>query len=130
MTRSKRKRPKVSEKAFQSQVVNLARRLGWRVHHSRRVQIAGGGHATPIQGHRGLPDLVLAKGGRVVFIELKGDGGTFESHQREWAKAITGADVERGKPVTNGALSYLLAYPDDFDAIFALLATPKQVLAL
>lgn len=130
MTRSKRKRPKVSEKAFQSQVVNLARRLGWRVHHSRRVQIAGGGHATPIQGHKGLPDLILAKDGRVVFIELKGDGGSLQAEQREWARALTGVEIERGVPVTNGALSYLLAYPDDFDAIFALLAAPKRVLAL
>lgn len=112
----------ISEAAFQRQVVQLAKYAGWHVHHSRTVRLANGRHATPLQGHKGLPDLILAKRGCILFIELKADNRTRSPEQTAWAAAIVGAQAPvRGEPVTVGRHTYLLAQPRDFDTIAALL---------
>ncbi len=66
---------KLSENAFQAQVVHLAKLLGWEgVYHtfdSRRSAF-------------GFPDLVLVRPPRVLLIEVKGDGGNLTAEQAEW----------------------------------------------
>jgi hypothetical protein len=39
-------------------------------------------------GHRGFPDLVLARHGRVLLAELKADGGRLGPGQPEWLAAL------------------------------------------
>ncbi len=46
------------EKDFQKQVMQLANFRGWRIHHTRSVQV-GKNHFTPLIGDRGFPDLVM-----------------------------------------------------------------------
>jgi len=48
------------ESEFQSAVIEAAHWHGWIVHHTRNVQIRPGVWATPLQGDRGVPDLVQA----------------------------------------------------------------------
>lgn len=72
------RKPLSSEKEFQSAVLELATLLDWRCYHtfdSRRSQ-------------SGWPDLVLAKGSRLLFIELKTDKGLLSVTQQVWLNAL------------------------------------------
>lgn len=74
------------EADFQAQLVQAAKRIGWRVFHphdSRRSE-------------PGFPDLVLAhpRQKRVVFAELKSDVGTLTPDQSWWAAALSAAGQE------------------------------------
>jgi len=71
------------EAEFQANVVQLATTTGWRVHHDR------GDYRECIAGDPGFPDLVLARGGRVVFAELKSDKGKPSAAQLEWLFAVS-----------------------------------------
>lgn len=70
------------EAEFQANIIQLAKTLGWLVHHDR------GDYRECIGGDAGFPDLVLAKAGRVIFLELKSDTGKPTAAQQEWLKAL------------------------------------------
>lgn len=80
-----------SEAEFQQAVIDLAMLCGWRVCHVRTVaalQVKGRvRHLTPYQGHPGLPDLILARDGVVLLIELKSQKGSATPEQRAWLTA-------------------------------------------
>lgn len=80
----------ISEADFQSTVIDAARLLRWRVTHFRAARTARG-WATPLQGHPGFPDLVLARDGVVIVAELKRHGGRLTADQRLWGAALGGA---------------------------------------
>jgi hypothetical protein len=61
----------MTERDFQRAVVELARLMGWRVHHTRPALTQRGRWLTPIQGDAGFPDLVLCRPPRLVLAELK-----------------------------------------------------------
>lgn len=69
------------EEDFTTWLVDAAMRLGWRVCHVRPARTARG-YRTPIQGHKGLPDVVLARAGVVVLAELKTETGRTTPDQR------------------------------------------------
>ena len=76
----------LSEAQFQRQVIELATLCGYHCYHtfnSRRCAA-------------GFPDLVLARGGAVLFVELKTERGRVSNAQRDWI-AATGAEVWRPK---------------------------------
>jgi len=75
------------EELFQRQVIDLAAFLGWRCAHFRVARTARGWR-TPVQGHNGFPDLVLARDGRVLFAELKAGKGKATADQLAWLNAI------------------------------------------
>ena len=59
----------ITESEFQRQVIQLAKLRGWLVHHTRPARIKVQGvetYRTPIAGHAGFPDLVLARRGREI----------------------------------------------------------------
>lgn len=66
------------EKDFQDNVTALATTLGWLIHHDR------GDYRECIGGDAGFPDLVLARRGRVLFLELKSDNGKPTEAQQKW----------------------------------------------
>jgi VRR-NUC domain len=74
----------LTEKQWQRQVVDLAAQCGWRrtyhTYDSRRSA-------------SGWPDLVLVRE-RVVFAELKREGGKLTAAQREWITALQRAGAE------------------------------------
>jgi hypothetical protein len=89
------------EKDWQAQVVDLARRLGWRrIYHT---------HDSRRSAH-GFPDLVLCRD-RVVFLELKCETGKLTEEQRGWLDALRGAGVEAyvARPRNLQALAEILA---------------------
>ncbi len=84
-------RPKLTEKAFQRQVVQLAAHCAWELYHtfdSRRSQ-------------PGFPDLVLAHTKRgLLFVELKTDTGKLSKEQDRWRLVLlrAGADARVWRP--------------------------------
>jgi hypothetical protein len=80
---------KISERAFQQAVVELATMTGWKVNHQLPAQNAAGRWRTPTQGHVGFPDLVLAHPTRgVIFAELKSAVGRVSEAQRNWLDVL------------------------------------------
>lgn len=92
--------PPVREGAFQTAVIQAARLYGWKVVHFRKTRTTGGRGSnrpkwhTAYEGDGGAPDLLLAKGGRVLWVELKSQTGSRSPDQRAWAAAI-GPEVYR-----------------------------------
>ena len=90
----------MTEKEFQSRVIYEAELAGWKVYHtydSRRSQ-------------RGYPDLTMVRAPRVIFAELKTEGGRVTETQKQWLDAFGQTPVE----------TYLWR-PSDTDAILAVL---------
>lgn len=98
------------ETEFLGQVLELATLLGWHAAHFRPAQTARGWR-TPVQGDlgKGFPDLVLVRGARLVFAELKGDKGKVTPEQ---------ADV---LAVFSYAAETYVWRPRDFEAIASTL---------
>jgi hypothetical protein len=84
----------MTEAQFQSAVITLACLCGWMVHHTRAAQIRPGVWATPIQGTAGWPDLVLARHGEFMVVELKKDGGRLTAGQKAWLLMLDSAGIE------------------------------------
>jgi hypothetical protein len=73
----------VSEKEFQQTVLELAAYLGWHCFHvfdSRRSPA-------------GFPDLVMVRGRRVIFAELKREGEKPTEEQQRWLEALAATDA-------------------------------------
>lgn len=85
----------MKESYFQSQVIMLAKLHGWLVMHTRAVEIRPGVWKTPLQGHAGFPDLVLAHNTRgALFAELKSDTGRLSKLQSAWLDTLSVAGCE------------------------------------
>lgn len=65
-------------------VRRAARQLGWLVYHTW----------TSVHSAPGFPDLVLVRGPRVVFAELKGPKGKLTDKQQQWIDALRAAGQE------------------------------------
>lgn len=76
----------LSENDFKARVIGYAKLRGWRVVHIRPAR-QGDRWVTPYEGDTGLPDLILARTGRVMLVELKSADGRFRPGQREWLAA-------------------------------------------
>lgn len=93
----------ITEKQWSQIVFDAARRLGWyvyRVHDSRRT--------VP-----GWPDIVAIKGPAILVLELKVGRGRLTPAQREW--------LDAWRQVPNATVMAPV-YPDDWDALVAVLA--------
>lgn len=96
----------------------LAKLHGWLVMHTRAVEIRPGVWKTPLTGHAGFPDLVLAHKYRgVIFAELKSDTGRISEHQRQWHEYLEAgyAEVHIWRPADMQAISDRLARKPDND---------------
>ena len=81
------------ERELQKGIVDVAKILGYRVHHTRPAWTSKG-YRTPIQGHVGFVDLVLAGHGRVLFVELKCGRNVLSAEQAAWLEALRAAGQE------------------------------------
>lgn len=104
--RKKADRPKITEAAFQRQVIRLARLQGWMVAHFRPGMNRRGEWQTAVAGDgAGFPDLVLVRE-RVLFVELKSDTGSLEARQHAWGEALVAAGA-----------TWLVWRPRDWDQV-------------
>lgn len=106
MTSIRRRRtdqlPPITEAAFIRQVIAFARLHGWLTAHFRPARTARGWR-TAVQGDgKGFVDLVMVRGHRVVFAELKAAGGRFTPEQLAWLAALeaAGAEVYQWRPAS------------------------------
>jgi hypothetical protein len=98
--------PPISEREFLQQVVELAALRGW-LHLHLRPAMTRDSWRTPISGPlgKGFPDLMLVRGERILFIELKRDGAKPTPEQVE----VLG--------ILGGAAETMLVWPNDWDLI-------------
>lgn len=96
----------MTETDFLQRVIDTARLYGWLVTHFRPAKTARGWR-TALQGDSGFVDLVLARGGHVLHVELKVGRGRPRPDQISWGHALGD--------------TYRLWYPDDWDEIVATL---------
>ncbi|MGH2878933.1 MAG: VRR-NUC domain-containing protein [Solirubrobacteraceae bacterium] len=75
---------KQTEKQFQTAVVEYAELNGWLVYHTYDSR----------RSNPGFPDLVMARGYRLVFAELKSEKGRESRAQTEWLDALGRATPE------------------------------------
>jgi hypothetical protein len=99
----------VSEAALQSQLIDVARLLGWKVAHFRPARTARGWRTPVAADGAGFPDLLLLRD-RLVVAELKAERGRLSPAQQEWLDAFQAANIE--------AHTWR---PADFDAAAAVL---------
>lgn len=94
-----RARRSTSESGFQQAVIELAKRLGWRIahHHDSRRQVRPGVYVGD-KDAAGLPDLILVRDGVLLFAELKSATGKLRPAQRDWLEALA-AVAERAPDV-------------------------------
>jgi hypothetical protein len=96
------------EDEFQKQVLELARRCGWRVAHFKKVLVQRPNGSTywvtpAAADGKGWPDLALVHPGRGLFLlrELKTDSGKLTPEQRLWLEdlaRVPGLDVGVWQP--------------------------------
>lgn len=108
----------LTEKDFQRQVVELARMLGWHVYHPLLSKWS----------ERGWPDLAMirTRDRRLLFAELKRDGGKLTEHQEVWIAEL--AEVAYGPwgslepdPLTCPRVEVHVWHPADWDDVQAAL---------
>lgn len=68
-------------------VLDVAALNGWMCFHPRPAR-TGNGWRTASQGHTGFPDVVLARDGDLLVVELKRNGGLLRPDQREWLRHL------------------------------------------
>jgi hypothetical protein len=103
----------ITEASWQQCVIEIALRHGWRLHcvpdalYRRSFAVS---HYGASQGHKGWPDLVLCKSGRLIVAELKSQTGRVRPEQQVWLDDLAACGVE-----------VKIWRPSDYDEIVATL---------
>lgn len=98
------------ESTFARQIEYLLELGGWRWCHYEPAVRQSGSWATALRGDRGEPDYRAVRTGRLIFVEIKGDGGRLSSDQKAWIQELREANIETH-----------VWYPDDIE-------TAKEIL--
>jgi len=85
----------VTERQFQSAIIELAKWYGWLVFHPLPVENSKGVWRTAVAGDTGFPDLVLAHSTRgLIIAELKTGLGRTTEKQDLWLDTLRMAGAE------------------------------------
>lgn len=107
--------PRPTELACQATIVAAARMAGWLVHAERASLTQTGRWATAIQGDRGWPDIVLARAGVLLMVELKRAPNRVEPEQVKWHTALR---------LVPGVITGVLWVPDQQEQFIAAITAP------
>lgn len=90
----------MSNSPLEDQVIELARLCRWKVAHFRFAQTVKGWRTPVAADGAGFPDLVMTRGRRLIFAEIKGKSGNPKPAQRGWLEALreTGNEVYVWRP--------------------------------
>lgn len=79
----------MTEAQLQNAVIKTAKLLNWQVAHFRPAQNRSGKWSTPVQADgAGFPDLIMAREGRLLAVELKAKGGKPSARQIAWLELL------------------------------------------
>jgi hypothetical protein len=78
----------VTEAELQHAVIEYARLFGWTVAHFRVAQTKRGWRTPVAADGAGFPDLVLVRGPRLIFAELKSASGRLRDEQEHWIRRL------------------------------------------
>lgn len=111
----------MTEGQLQASILDLCRTLHLLCHHCRPARLGSGKWATPISGHAGFTDLVIAGVGGVVFAELKNDVHQPTPEQMTWMGTLEegGASVFLWRPKQ--------WFDKSIEATLRSLAKPREV---
>lgn len=88
----------MTERQFTETVVGVAHLFGWLAFHPlHSIDRRRNGEErwrTAMAGDPGYPDLTLARGGRVIFAELKTDTGRASKAQKQWLEELGAQGAE------------------------------------
>ena len=79
---------------MQATIIAAAELHGWLVHHGRPAR-TNAGWRTAVSGNVGFPDLVLARNGVVLFLELKSERGRLTPDQTGWLEHLPRSHLVR-----------------------------------
>lgn len=74
----------LTERDWQQQIKALAVIYHWKYYHTW----------TSIHSPRGFIDVVMVRGNRLIFAELKSAQGKLTAYQQEWIEALTATSAE------------------------------------
>jgi hypothetical protein len=77
---------------LQKAIIELARRLGWKVAHTPPIATERGWRTAVAADGKGFPDLVLVRD-RVIVAEVKGDSDRLRPEQKQWLSAFRMAGI-------------------------------------
>lgn len=83
----------MTEAQFASAVEDLLEIYNWKWCHFRPAETKKGWR-TPLSGHKGLPDYIAVKNGRLLMFELKSDTGKISLNQMEWLNLLRKTKAE------------------------------------
>ncbi len=86
----------VTEAEFQQQVLELAKLRGWLRAHFRPGRTKSGWRTAVSGDGAGFPDLVLVRPPRLIFAELKRNGGKVSHDQLVWLTELGRCQVPCG----------------------------------
>ena len=75
--------PNNIEQKYQSEIVGIARELGWKV-----IHIPNRSGAAGVFDNKGFPDLACFKHDHRLFLEIKSMDGRMSPDQIEWGKIL------------------------------------------
>lgn len=78
------------ESDLETAVIECAHRHHWLVFHPAKGIMRDGSYRTNYRGDKGFPDLVLAREGEVLVVELKTAAGRLSAEQGAWLEALGG----------------------------------------
>lgn len=94
----------MSEDELLTAVIALCKLMQLRVHHVRPARTEQGWR-TPVQGHAGFPDLVIAGPAGHLFRELKSDTGRLTEDQVDWLVMLgPGSGIWRPVDLVSGLI--------------------------
>lgn len=88
--------PAMSEDDLQRCILDATRVMGLYVHHCRPARMQSGRWATPIQGFKGFPDLVIVGPNGLLIRELKSARGVLSVEQSMWLDRLVSVGVNAG----------------------------------
>ena len=100
-----------SEASFLQQLKKYADLKGWRCYHTRDSR----------RSEEGFPDLVMVRGQRLIFAELKSAKGRLRPEQQEWLVALQRAQHQIDS-LGHEEPGVFVWRPSDWDSIEGVLA--------
>ena len=93
------KTQRMSGKALQKSIIDLAHLYNWKCAHFQSVlatrKDGSASWRTPVQADgKGFPDVFMVRDRRALAVEVKGDGDTVKPEQAAWHYAIGKTAVE------------------------------------